>query len=113
MEDGRWKIVIFDPLSSIFILDSLSATLSIFLPRNFAGAGLTENSVQSWHRRWVFCHHLMTLSARYSKDCGIVRPICFAVLRLITNSNFVGCSTGRSAGLAPFRILSTKYATRR
>ena len=37
---------------------------------------------------------------------GIVRPICFAVFRLITNSNFVGCSTGRSAGFAPltFRL---------
>ena len=34
-------------------------------------------------------------------------PICFAVFRLITNSNFIGCSTGRSAGLAPFRIRST------
>jgi len=30
-----------------------------------------------------------------------------AVLRLIANSNFVGCSTGRSAGFAPLRILST------
>src|SRR5215471_21135405 len=49
----------------------------------------------------------ITLSARYSTVCGIVTPICFAVLRLITSSNFVGCSTGRSAGLAPFRILST------
>jgi hypothetical protein len=29
----------------------------------------------------------ITLSARYSKDCGIVRPICFAFLRLITSSN--------------------------
>ena len=57
--------------------------------------------------------HLITLSAFISVHCGIVRLICFAVLRLITNSNFVGCSTGRSAGLAPFRILSTKYATRR
>jgi hypothetical protein len=28
-------------------------------------------------------------------------------LRLIIRSNLVGCSTGRSAGLAPFRILST------
>src|SRR5207237_2453325 len=36
--------------------------------------------------------HLMILSARYRTDCGIVRPICFAVFRLITNSNFVGCS---------------------
>src|SRR5262245_29888979 len=26
------------------------------------------------------------------------------------NSNFVGCSTGRSAGLAPLRILSTYVA---
>ena len=38
---------------------------------------------------------------------GIVRPSAFAVLRLITSSNFVGCSIGRSAGLAPLRILST------
>jgi hypothetical protein len=28
-------------------------------------------------------------------------------LRLMTSSNLVGCSTGRSAGLAPLRILST------
>ena len=38
---------------------------------------------------------------------GMVRPSAWAVLRLITSSNFVGCSTGRSAGLAPLRILST------
>ena len=57
--------------------------------------------------------YLITLSARYSTDSGIVTPICFAVLRLITSSNFVGVSTGRSAGLAPFRILSTYTATRR
>src|SRR5215470_425314 len=50
---------------------------------------------------------LITLSARNSTDCGIVRLSAFAVLRLMTNSNFVGCSTGRSAGLVPFRILST------
>src|SRR5262249_5585554 len=57
--------------------------------------------------------HLITLSARYSTDCGIVRLSAFAVLRLMTNSNVVGCSTGRSAGLAPLRILSTNTATRR
>ena len=51
--------------------------------------------------------YLITLSARYSTDCGIVKPICFAALRLITKSNFIGCSTGRSPGLAPFNILST------
>src|SRR5258705_2214540 len=51
--------------------------------------------------------HLITLSALASTFGGIVRPICLAALRLITNSNFVGCSTGRSAGLVPFSILST------
>jgi hypothetical protein len=56
--------------------------------------------------------HLITLSARASTFGGIVRPICFAAFKLITSSNFVGCSTGRSAGLVPFRILSTNTATR-
>ena len=50
-------------------------------------------------------HHLMTLSARASTFGGIVRPICFAVLRLITNSNFVGCSTGKIGGLGSFENL--------
>ena len=49
----------------------------------------------------------ITSSARPSTDCGIVSPSALAVFRLITSSNFVGCSTGRSAGLAPLRILST------
>jgi hypothetical protein len=42
-----------------------------------------------------------------------LRPRAFAVLRLITSSNLVGCSTGRSAGFAPFGILSTYVAARR
>src|SRR5262245_7711664 len=50
--------------------------------------------------------YLTTLPARYSKACGMVTPICFAVFRFITSSNFFGCSIGRSAGLAPFKILS-------
>ena len=52
----------------------------------------------------------MTWSARRSTDCGIVSPSAFADLRLITSSNFVGCSTERSAGLAPLRILDTLVA---
>jgi len=55
----------------------------------------------------------MIWSARASTDGGIVSASAFAVLALITSSNFVGCSTGRSAGLAPLRILSTKAADRR
>jgi hypothetical protein len=50
-------------------------------------------------------YDLMTLSARASTFGGIVRPICLAVIRLFTSSNLVGCSTGRSPGLAPFKIL--------
>ena len=51
--------------------------------------------------------HLRTLFARASTSGGIVRPICFAAFRLMMNSNFVACCTGKSAGLAPFKILST------
>jgi hypothetical protein len=51
--------------------------------------------------------HLITLSARANTFGGIVTPICFAAFKLITNSNFVACCTGKSAGLAPFKILST------
>ena len=55
-----------------------------------------EKSVQSWHRRVVFFHHLISRFARASTSGGISMPICFAVFRLITSSNFVGCSTGSS-----------------
>src|SRR5262245_56589859 len=49
---------------------------------------------------------------RSSIDWGIVRPSALAVLRLLmTRSNFVGRSTGRSPGLVPFRILSTQTHT--
>ena len=51
--------------------------------------------------------HSITSSARARIDGGIVRPSALAVLRLITSSNLVGCSTGKSAGLAPERILPT------
>ncbi|MGB9019040.1 MAG: hypothetical protein WCC77_15525, partial [Pseudolabrys sp.] len=32
----------------------------------------------------------------------------FAVFKLITNSNLLDCSTGKSAGFAPLRIRTTK-----
>src|SRR5882724_2810705 len=51
--------------------------------------------------------HSITWSARVSMVGGMARPSALAVLRLMTNSNLVGCCTGRSAGLAPLRILST------
>src|SRR5262249_34053184 len=51
-------------------------------------------------------HHSITSSARASSAGGTVRPSALAVLRLIASSNFVGCSTGRSVGFVPLRILS-------
>jgi hypothetical protein len=42
----------------------------------------------------------ITSSARESSDGGTVRPSALAVFMLITSSNLVGCSTGRSEGLA-------------
>jgi hypothetical protein len=57
--------------------------------------------------------HRITRSALAKTLGGMVNPICLAAFRLMMNSNFVGCSTGRSPGLAPLRILSTKVAARR
>src|SRR5262249_13914342 len=47
--------------------------------------------------------HSITASARASSVGGSSRSSAFAVLRLITSSNLVGCTTGRSAGFSPFR----------
>src|SRR5262245_34974143 len=57
--------------------------------------------------------HSITSSARASRVWGMVRPRAFAVTRLMIRSNLVGCSTGRSPGFAPRKILSTYSAARR
>jgi hypothetical protein len=51
--------------------------------------------------------HSSNASARKISPGGISSPSALAVLRLTTISSLVGCSTGRSAGFTPFRILST------
>jgi hypothetical protein len=61
----------------------------------------------------VQLNHRIILVARANRFGSMVTPICLAVLRFTTSSNLIGCSTGKSAGLVSFRILSTKYATRR
>src|SRR5262245_55495619 len=48
--------------------------------------------------------HSMTSAARVTSVGGSVIPSAFAVFKLMTNSNFVGCCTGRSAGFSPLRI---------
>ncbi len=49
----------------------------------------------------------ITSVARKTNEGGTVRPSALAVFMLMTSSNLVGCSTGRSEGLVPLRILST------
>src|SRR5262249_58477376 len=49
--------------------------------------------------------HSITSSARPSRASGNVRPSVLAVLRFMTSSIFVACTTGKSAGFAP---LSTR-----
>ena len=49
--------------------------------------------------------HSITSSARASSVGETSSPSAFAVLRLMTSSNLVACSTGRSAALVPLRIL--------
>src|SRR5262245_50660485 len=51
--------------------------------------------------------HSITSSARVSSVDGTDKPRALAVVRLMTRSNLIGCSTGTSAGFAPRRILST------
>src|SRR5262245_44769619 len=57
--------------------------------------------------------HSITSSASASSVGGISRPSALAVLRLMASSNLTGCSTGRSTGLVPCRILYTYPAARR
>src|SRR5262245_47803346 len=75
-----------------------------FRPANGSGQNYRRSAEQ---RDELAPPHSITLSARKTRPAGISYPIASAVLRLITSSNVVGCSTGRSAGLAPLSILAT------
>ena len=49
----------------------------------------------------------ITSSAVICMIGGMARLSAFAVFRLITNWNLVGCSTGRSAAFSPLRMRAT------
>jgi hypothetical protein len=72
--------------------------------RTAVWTGVTRDTMPTTDVGWTYS---ITSSAVICMITGTVRPSALAVLRLITNWNFVGCSMGRSAGFAPFRILST------
>src|SRR6516162_3620292 len=57
--------------------------------------------------------HSITSSKRASSVCGTVSSSALAVLRLITNSVFVDCWTGRSAGFSPLRMRPMYMPARR
>src|SRR5262249_25487888 len=48
--------------------------------------------------------HSITSSASASRLAGTAMPSALAVFRLSTNSNLVGCTTGRSEGFSPASI---------
>src|SRR5262249_55048295 len=87
-------------------VDSGLATLATkrALPLTLAGLPPAGSHQLAWRT------HSITSSARASSMGGTSRPSAFAVVRLMTRSNLVGCSTGMSPGFAPRRILSTYSA---
>src|SRR5712692_8048182 len=85
--------------------EAYSSDLGRLLGLNGEGRG--EKAARHRTEECPPMHYWSTSSARWSNEGGIVSPSALAVLRLMTSSNFVGCSTGRSPGLAPLRILST------
>jgi hypothetical protein len=81
-----------------------------FLTRSSRERGCPSSAISGPKQvQQVACraNYSITSSARASSDGGTVIPSAFAVLRLMTNSILVGCKTGRSAGLAPFKIFAT------
>jgi hypothetical protein len=61
----------------------------------------------------VVAHKIINLAKAGERDLERLCEGARALFRFITSSNLVGCSTGRSLGLAPLRILSTYVAARR
>src|SRR5262249_34194586 len=51
--------------------------------------------------------HSITSSVSASTVAGTSRPSALAALRFSTNSNLVGCCTGRSPGFSPRRMRAT------
>jgi hypothetical protein len=84
-----------------------------FQQRTFTKATVTSALCQQeTHAPQHYQLYSITSSAATSRPGGTVRPSAFAVLRLMTRRNRVGCSSGRSAGFSPFRTRRTRFAPR-
>src|SRR5262245_51128883 len=90
-----------DQTISQIIISSLQRTAG---PYTSANCGLMRCNNWAWASAGTYS---ITSSAISRNSRETVSPSSFAVFRLRTISNVVGCSTGNSAGFAPLRILST------
>jgi hypothetical protein len=100
------------PTIDLTVQSSIDAVLSA--EAAFTSRRASSASPRAAGARWSAARrYSITWSARANTDCGMLSPSALAVFRLMTNSNVVGCSIGRSRGLAPLRILSTYEAARR
>jgi hypothetical protein len=89
---GRFKVSLF-PAATVLVLVA------------FDGLKTSEAFSRLLAMTEVDQFHSITSSVSERSPGDNVRPSIFAVLRLITSSNLVGCNTGRSAGLAPFKTI--------
>src|SRR4029453_8250351 len=108
---GIEKLVVEHRLERGEIAAAHGRVALVFEGEDFLVAAHRQNSLAvSTRASSLLRLHSITSSARKSTEGGMVRSRDFAVLRFTANSNFVGCSTGRSAGLTPLRTLATMIA---
>src|SRR5262249_49950257 len=79
-------------------------------PRLLCTGSERQGGSAAGHRGEIASPHSIPSSARARIDGGTVRPSALAAFRLMTSSNWAGCSTGTSDGSAPPRTLPTMRA---
>jgi len=88
------------PNASVLVVGGSARSIGLYAAAIACAMGASHHPAMAGAQTYS-----MTSSAPARIDCGTVRPSALAVLRLMTNSNLVGCWTGRSAGFSPLRIL--------
>src|SRR5437762_13290125 len=92
--DRNLRTSAVDPLQPVDVLKSSHSTLGSAAPRRGARMPRTIPNIR-------LLNHLVGAQQERLRN----REPALAVLSFITSSNFVGCRTGNSAGLAALRIL--------
>jgi len=72
------------------------ATGEVALPHQLRTLLAADGAGSTCPKAGALLPYSITSSARASNADGTVSPSVYAVLRLITKSNFVGCSTSRN-----------------